>query len=392
LAASFQTGAVYFITNEPSGNNVISATIGGDGQLTMANTFAASGNGAHGVTESPEGPDAMFSQGSIVVNPTANLLATANAGSHTVSLFSIDPNTPSDLKSVGPPMSSGGEFPMSVAFTSDGTALCALNAGAMDGVQCFTVNATTGLTVMPNTRRFLGMNQTTPPSGPLGTASQVIFSQDDSTLYAAVKGNPKANVTGYIAAWNMTAEGLSEEFVRVELPQDAVAPFSLTPIPNTNAFFSADAGVGADVFDFSMGAEMAAASPMTRSLAIPNQGATCWSAYSPQTGSYYVSDLITSTITEIALNGTNMTPSILNSYPIQAGVATLDLEVASLGSQDYLYILMPNTSAVNVLRLDQAGNATQLQQMDIAGPARQLNLNVSPNYLAGMASYVKNSK
>jgi len=281
---------------------------------------------------------------------------------------------------------------MSVAFTSGGTALCALNAGAMDGVQCFTVNATTGLTVMPNTRRFLGMNQTTPPSGPLGTASQVIFSQDDSTLYAAVKGNPKANVTGYIAAWNMTAEGLSEEFVRVELPQDAVAPFSLTPIPNTNAFFSADAGVGADVFDFSMGAEMAAASPMTQSFAIPNQGATCWSAYSPQTGSYYVSDLITSTITEIALNGTNMTPSILNSYPIQAGVATLDLEVASLGSQDYLYILMPNTSAVNVLRLDQAGNATQLQQMDIAGPARQLNLNVSPNYLAGMASYVKNSK
>lgn len=77
----------------------------------------------------------MFSQGSIIVNPTANLLATANAGSNTISLFSINANTPSDLTAVGPPMSSGGEFPMSVAFSSDGTALCALNGGAMDGVQ-----------------------------------------------------------------------------------------------------------------------------------------------------------------------------------------------------------------------------------------------------------------
>ncbi|VDB84797.1 unnamed protein product [Peniophora sp. CBMAI 1063] len=392
LAASFQSGAVYFMTNEPSGNNVISATIGNNGQLTIASTFSASGNGAHGQTVAPEGPDAMFSQGSIVVNPTANLLATANAGSNTVSLFSINGQTPSDLTAVGPPMSSGGEFPMSVAFSSDGTALCALNAGAMDGVQCYNVSSTTGLSIMPNTRRFLGMNQTTPPMGPLGTASQVIFSQDDATVYAAVKGNPDTNVTGYIAAWNMTDAGLSDQFTRIELPEGAVAPFSLTPIPNANAFFAADAGIGADVFDFSQGPEAATASPNTQSFAIPNQGAVCWSAYSPATGSYYVSDLLTSTVTELALNPTNMTPSILNSYPISPGVATLDLEVASLGDQDYLYVLMPNATAVEVLRLDQPGNATSLQQMDIAGPASQLGLTVTANYLVGMASYVKNTQ
>ena len=141
---------------------------------------------------------------------------------------------------------------------------------------------------MPNTRRLLGMNQTTPPMGPLGTASQVIFSQDNTVVYAAVKGNPDTNVTGYIAAWNMTDAGLSEQFTRIGLPQGAVAPFSLTPIPNANAFFAADAGIGADVFDFSQGPTVAG--PNTQSFAIPNQGAVCWSAHSPATGSYYVSD------------------------------------------------------------------------------------------------------
>lgn len=102
--------------------------------------------------------------------------------------------------------------------------------------------------------------------------------------------------------------------------------------------------------------------------------------------------MLTSTVTEIALNPANFTPSILNAYPISPGVATLDLEVASLGDQDYLYVLMPNATAVEVLRLDQPGNATSLQQMDIAGPASQLGLSVTPNYLVGMASYVKNSQ
>src|ERR1700761_5365720 len=143
---------------------------------------------------------------------------------------------------------------------------------------------------MPNTRRFLGMNQTTPPAGPLGTASQIAFSQDGTQVYAAVKGNPATNVTGYIAAWNMTDSGLSDQFTRVEFPMGAVAPFSMTPLPGMNGMFSADAGVGVDVFDFSNGVENTNMSPRTQSFSIPQQQATCWSTYSPMTGNFYVSD------------------------------------------------------------------------------------------------------
>jgi len=388
-SASFTNGAVYFVSNEPAGNNIITASIGSNGMLTIENAIATAGRGDHGTTEEPLGPDALFSQGSIVVSQPANLVATANAGSNSISLFQIDPKTPSTLTAVGPPISSGGEFPMSVGFSSDGSALCALNSGASDGIQCFNVNANNGLSVMANTRRFLGMGQTTPPMGPLGTASQVIFAANDTQVYAAVKGNPAMNVTGYIAAWNMTATGLSEQFTRVELPAGAVAPFSLTAIPGMNAFFSADPGVGADVFDFSNGPENVAASNRTQSFPIPNQQASCWSTYSSKTGSYYTSDLLASTVTEMSLTPGNWTPTVLNSYPIQPNVATIDLEVATVNNNDFLYVLMPNATAVEVLQLNGPGSATSIQQMDIGGPARTLNLSINPQFLVGMAAYVK---
>jgi 6-phosphogluconolactonase (cycloisomerase 2 family) len=91
----------------------------------------------HGATNgsTTPGPDSLYSQGAIAVSNTANLLAAVNSGSNTVSLFSIDPMTPSTLTALGAPMSSGGEFPISVAFNADGSMLCALNAGQMDGVQ-----------------------------------------------------------------------------------------------------------------------------------------------------------------------------------------------------------------------------------------------------------------
>jgi hypothetical protein len=58
-----------------------------------------------------------------------------NAGSNTVSLFSVDPSDPALLKMIGQPASSGGEFPMSLAINSAGTQACVLNGVAKNGVR-----------------------------------------------------------------------------------------------------------------------------------------------------------------------------------------------------------------------------------------------------------------
>ena len=58
------------------------------------------------------------------------------AGSNTISLFSINPNSPTVISQIGNPVSSEGEFPMSLAFNDAGSRLCVLNGGTVSGVKC----------------------------------------------------------------------------------------------------------------------------------------------------------------------------------------------------------------------------------------------------------------
>jgi len=376
---SFSTGAAYFMTNNPTGNAIITADIGSDGMITLAQAYNMSGSGLRG-NSSFAGPDALFSQGAVRTHVGANLLAAVNPGSNSLSLFSINPETPSELAVVGMPISSGGHFPMSVAFNSAGNQLCALNSGEINGVQCFSVDATNGLAIKANTTRSLGMDQTTPPTGPTNTASQLIFSEDDSSLLVAVKG-VDVNTPGYLAMWDVLPDGsLSSNFTRIVAPAGGAYPFSLTPIPGQNAYLSADFNVGVDVFDITSGSATV--------LPISGQGATCWTTYSPRTGNYYASDTATGNVAEIAL-AADLTPSLVAQYPFQASNSPIDLEVASLGDNDYMYIMMPGNLSIGVMSLSAAGNATALQVMDLAAPAAAIGVQMSADYVAGLAVYVR---
>lgn len=68
------------------------------------------------------------------------LTSDTQAGSNTVSLFSINPKLPTDITPIGDPVSSEGEFPMSLSFNSNGTRLCVLNGGAVASVKSVASN------------------------------------------------------------------------------------------------------------------------------------------------------------------------------------------------------------------------------------------------------------
>ena len=96
-----------------------------------------SSKGSHGIDAGPLKPDATFSQGPIVV--AGNLIFAVNVrfasytysgdrlvifsriklqpGSNSVSMFNINPFNPVEIKMVGEPVSSGGEFPVSLAVS-----------------------------------------------------------------------------------------------------------------------------------------------------------------------------------------------------------------------------------------------------------------------------------
>jgi hypothetical protein len=215
------------------------------------------------------------------------------SGSGTISLFAINPSHPSDIELISV-VGSGGDFPISVDFNKAGDKLCVLNGGEVNGVKCFSVSSQTGLTSIPHTMRSMELNQTTPPVGPAGTASQVLFSDDGSHLLASVKGSPM--VPGFLAVWDVSAQGaLSQNYRKIAGPGGAT-PFGMNLIPGIDAVLVADPAVGFDIFDIAL------ANASADAHNVSGQSANCWTSHSAKLGSFYLTDAAKSIVTEVNMD------------------------------------------------------------------------------------------
>ena len=299
-------------------------------------------------------------------------------------MFKIDPSNPASLKMVGGPVSSGGEFPTSVAFSAAKNMVCVVNGGAINGVQCFKPDDNLGLIAMANTTRSLKLPQTTPPTGPAGTVSDILFSEDSKQLLVSVKGLPPT--PGFVASWDVADDGsLSPDFIASPPAQGGLLPFSMSIIPGKNAVLATDAGIGFSTFDLStLGANATAKSQV---FPIAGQGATCWSSFSQKTGSFFLTDVRTAIVTEVAI-ANDLSGKIVKQYPLTPGSATIDNAVANLPANDFLYVLSANATSIDVLALNGQGKAAKLQTLNLGN---QSGVKVSPNRLQGMAVFVKSS-
>lgn len=196
---------------------------------------------------------------------------------------------------------------------------------------CYKVDKKTGLSAIANTLRPLGLNQTTPATGPAGTASHIVFSEDGKQLIASVKGVPPT--PGFLAIWDVNADGsLSPDFKNVAPAKDGLLPFSMTVIPGKNAILATDAGLGFDIFDLKDNNRSSA-------IAIDGQVATCWSSFSKKTGNFYLTDIGTATVTEVHVDD-NLKGSIVQQYPQAPGSATIDNDIATVNGQEYVSFLL----------------------------------------------------
>ncbi|KAG5645931.1 hypothetical protein DXG03_004720 [Asterophora parasitica] len=328
-------GAAFFITNEPNGNQLVAADIGADGKLTLRRAISTGGLGAHGIT-SPNGPDGLFSQGAIKASAAGNIVATVNPGSNTLSVFKINPNDPSNVRQIGEPIGSGGEFPVSLAINNKGNIVCALNGGEVNGVSCFKVDQQKGLLPLSGTNRSLKLKQTTPATGPAGSASDVIFSEDNKRLIASIKGVPPQ--PGFLAVWDVNTDGsLSQDFKAVAPSKGGLLPFSLTVIPGKNAILATDPAIGFDIFDFATQAagygSTSVAAGRSSSVAINGQGATCWSVFSPKSKNFYLTDIKTAIVTEINIDA-KLKGTVVKQYPQGKGSGTIDIDIATVGNNE----------------------------------------------------------
>jgi len=114
-------GAVYVMTNDPSGNEVVVYERDFRGRLTWAGKIATEGDGSGGTI------DPLASQGSLIISPNKRWLFAVNAGSNTISVFRVRRDY---LELIGM-YDSGGNFPTSLTLHYN--LLYVLNAGAGDG-------------------------------------------------------------------------------------------------------------------------------------------------------------------------------------------------------------------------------------------------------------------
>lgn len=173
-----QGHAVFVQTNNPSGNAIDVFAEHPDGRLSLSETISTGGLGGQAAGSVA---DTLASQGSLVYDPQGRLLLAVNAGSDSLSVFSVQDRQLRLVQVV----SSGGDFPDSIAVHGD--LVYVLDAGGPGTVMGYRMFADR-LIALPESARSLGLSNTTPPNF-LTSPGQIGFSPDGSELIVTTKAS-----------------------------------------------------------------------------------------------------------------------------------------------------------------------------------------------------------
>jgi len=175
--------AVFVQTNDPNGNSIAVYSQNENGTLAYTATYPTGGKGGRAAGAAV---DPLASQSSLVYDREHHLLLAPNAGSNTVSVFSVR----GDRLHLNQILASGGPFPASIA-AHDNLAFV-LDAGLAGYVQGYRI-AGGRLHPIAGSQSSLGLANSNPP-GFLQSPGQVGFTPDGRHLVITLKGNNGGSV------------------------------------------------------------------------------------------------------------------------------------------------------------------------------------------------------
>ena len=200
---------VFVQTDNTAGNQVVAYDRADNGTLSLANTYATEGLGGQ---LNGAAVDLLASQGSLTYDPADALLYAVNAGSNTVSVFSVN----GDQLSLVQVVDSGGSFPVSVAVSGNLVyVLNAENGGSVSGYRA----AGGKLHPIEGSIRPLGLAQN---ANFTHTPGQIAFSTDGSRLIVTTKMSTNA-----LDVFAVTPDGRLSASPVVNA-EPGTAPFSVT--------------------------------------------------------------------------------------------------------------------------------------------------------------------
>jgi|tagenome__1003787_1003787.scaffolds.fasta_scaffold20982199_3 6-phosphogluconolactonase (cycloisomerase 2 family) len=329
--------AVFVQTDNPAGNSVVAYHRSGDGTLEASNTYATGGLG--GVLTGSV-VDHLASQGSLTYDAQHALLFAVNAGSNTVSVFSVH----GDRLHLTQVLPSYGDFPVSVAV-HDGLVyvLNARSGGSVQGYGIFFGH------VFPiaEANRSLGLNASATPEF-VNTPGQVAFTPDGTQLIVTTKANGSSIDVFRIGRFG----ALSAPVVNAE---PGTVPFAVTFDAARNLVVS-EAGTNA-LATFAVHHD----GTLTLLHATPTgQMATCWVVGND--GTFYVSNAASASVSRMQ-SGPGGALTLLGNTTTNAG--TVDAAVSANGR--YLYVQTGAAGTVDAFRIGPNGSLTAIGSVIVPG-------------------------
>ncbi|MGH9494326.1 MAG: lactonase family protein [Candidatus Sulfotelmatobacter sp.] len=347
LPANAATGAVYTLTNSSSGNAVMMFNRSSNGHLSLGGTFATGGMGTGA---------GLGSQGAVILDASNRYLFAVNAGSNTISVFSV---TFSGLTWVGT-TSSYGQNPISL--TSFGNMLYVLNdggaVGGTDTLAGFTVDANGNLH---------NITQGVPLSAASVGPPEVSFNPEGNLLVVTEKGTNNVDIFSLDSMGNVT--GMKTMMSAAETPYGFAFGKRDVLIISDAVGGAANAGAVSSYFV----AEDGSNHTVSGSVA-DQQSAPCWIAvtndglyaYTTNTGSGTISSYSVGYAGKLAL---------MNKSAANLGASSAPVDMGISNDSRSLYALAPGTGVIKGFGIGTNGSLT-LQNTVSGAPASASGLAV----------------
>jgi len=327
--------AVFVQTDALRGNAVVAYDRAADGTLHRAGTYPTGGRGGRLAGAKV---DYLASQGSLVYDRAHHALYAVNAGSDSITAFTVEGDRLSHRQVLG----SGGHFPASIAVHGNLVYVLNVRSGAV--VQGFR-RVGAKLRRVAAWRRPLGLTDGTPEF--TSTPGQVLFAPGGDRLLITTKGDSSSVDTFAVAAGGRP----SAQPVVTALP--GAVPFA-GAFDASGRYVLAEAGTNA-VASFTLGGDGMLA-PIAQTPT--GQQATCWIVASG--GRFYVSNAASGTVSTFTL-ASDGTPVAGALTPTDAGT----VDAAATADGRFLYVQTGAKGIVDEFRIGGDGALTAIGKVRV---------------------------
>ena len=323
-AHHYRPGAVYVMTNDPAGNEVVVFSRNAKGILTLVDSYSTGGLGMG------DNIDPLASQGALILSRNERWLFAVNAGSDEISVFRLGHHR---LHLIGT-FDSGGTFPVSLTLYHN--LLYVLNSdpdGGAANITGFKLNPKGRLKPLPDSTRQLG------PGG----FHQVSFDKRGDNL-VVTQGDDSVNE---IHVFSVDEDGLPSA-APVTSPSKGIVPFGFI-FDLRNHLLVSEAGSGAvSSYDIQPDSSLQVISPSVEN----GNNATCWIAgtwrgfvYTANTGSDNIS------FYTVKVGSGEL---VLRDAEAAGGAKPIDMATTRDGR--FLYVLNAETGTVGMFRIRANGS------------------------------------